>query len=192
MKEIYLYPLGGISKFYMDLNIESYKEFFVLMGGPLFQQLAFWILIFLFPNKKDLIHYYHYHILVFNLLPILPLDGGKISCLLLEQIFPYRFSKIIMIIISYSFILFIFIKNLVISNCIACLFLLVLVIEETKKIPITYHYFLLERYLKHFSFQKRAIIHSENHFWRDAYHIIEKDGNYYLEENYLKKKYDKS
>ena len=90
--EIYIYPLGGISKFNMDLNISIKKELLILINGPLFQHLAYLILLILLPSKKDIITIYHYSILSFNLLPIYPLDGGKIIKRLLHIFL--RFKKI--------------------------------------------------------------------------------------------------
>ena len=77
VKEIYLYPLGAISKLDMDLNISPYKEFLILAAGPFFQWIAYGILIALIPEERELINFYNFHIFYFNLLPISPLDGGK-------------------------------------------------------------------------------------------------------------------
>ena len=49
--EIYIYPLGGISKFNMDLNISIKKELLILINGPLFQYLAYLILLIIMPNR---------------------------------------------------------------------------------------------------------------------------------------------
>ena len=79
--KILIYPLGGISKFSTSFNISLVKEFIILLFGPLFQIIAWYLLITLFPEKEMLISSYHYGILFFNLLPIYPLDGGKFLCL---------------------------------------------------------------------------------------------------------------
>ena len=56
--KIYIYPLGGISKFNMPLNTSPYKEFLILIMGPIFQNIAYFILLTIF-NDKNLILQYH-------------------------------------------------------------------------------------------------------------------------------------
>ena len=46
--KIYIYPLGGISKFDMKLNISPLKEFLVLIAGPITQNIAYILLINIF------------------------------------------------------------------------------------------------------------------------------------------------
>ena len=89
--KIYIYPFGGIAKFHIPYNYSNYKEFLILLNGPLFQFLAKYILVYLFPNYSETINIYHYGILLFNLLPIYPLDGGK----LLNIIFGKKTKKVV-------------------------------------------------------------------------------------------------
>ena len=49
VKKIYLYPLGGISKFFLPLNASYKKEFLILIAGPIFQQIAKILLIIILP-----------------------------------------------------------------------------------------------------------------------------------------------
>ena len=56
INEIYIYPLGGISKFNMDLNISMKKELLILINGPIFQHIAYLLLLIIMPTKKDLIN----------------------------------------------------------------------------------------------------------------------------------------
>ncbi len=194
IKEIYLYPLGGISRFYMDYNISSKIELLVLIMGPIFQQIAYFILLIIIPNKKELIEYYHYHLLVFNLLPVYPLDGGKIVSLFLQVFFPFRISRKIIIIVSFLlvWILCFLYNSFTINKIVMFLFLMVLIIREWRNIDIVYQRFLFERYLKKYHFSKKKIIYNEQNFWRDTYHMIKNKDNYMMEDEYLKKKYDKS
>ncbi len=193
VEEIYLYPLGGISKFHMDLNINPYKEFLILITGPVFQYLAYIILISLLPEKEELIKIYHKNILFFNLLPIYPLDGGKLLKLVLEKVFPYRLSLKGIIYISYLFILIYFcsVKKIMMNNTILFLFLLTIVTKEYKKIEIIYQKFLLERYLKNYSFKECKMIDSEKNFYRNKKHLLKQKDQYILEKDYLKEKYKK-
>ena len=188
---IYIYPLGGISKFSIDLNIEWYKEFLILLAGPLFQFIAYFLLIRILPSSTRLIYIYHYSILWFNLLPIYPLDGGKLTKLFLDKIIPYKKSLKIMIDISYFLVLgiLLYYQKITINLMIMTILLWILITKEKRKIEYTYNKFLLERYLKKYSFPKKKIITKEDHFYREKSHILKIEGNYYLEEEYLQKKY---
>ncbi|MDO4995613.1 MAG: site-2 protease family protein [Bacilli bacterium] len=70
LDKIYIYPLGGIAKFYIPYNYSRIKELIILVNGPMFQEIAKVILIYIFPQYTNIISTYHYGILLFNLLPI--------------------------------------------------------------------------------------------------------------------------
>ena len=76
--KIYIYPLGGITKFNLELNSPQIVELIILIFGPIFQIIAYLLLSNILIDYKELIKMYHYQILFFNLLPIYPLDGGKL------------------------------------------------------------------------------------------------------------------
>ena len=191
MKEISLYPFGGISKLDMDFNVSSFREFIILIMGPIFQCFAYCFLIFLFPSKTSLIQMYHLSILLFNLLPIYPLDGGKLVRLFLEKIFPYRDSFLLEIFFSYFLLggsLFLFPSYLL--NEVGIFFLLLfLITKEYQRRDILYQKFLLERYLKNYFFSSCAFIEDENNFYRGKRHLLKLGNQYYLEKDFLKKKY---
>lgn len=190
--EIYIYPLGGISKFNMDLNISIKKELLILINGPLFQYLAYLILLIIMPNRKEIINIYHYSILSFNLLPIYPLDGGKLLKLLFNKFINYKNSLKLIINLSYLVLLiifFIFKKN--INLFIMTSLLLILITKEKNKINYIYNKYLLERYLNNYKFKNTKIISDINNLYRDNKHIIKQDNTYYLEKEYLEKIYKK-
>ena len=190
INEIYIYPLGGISKFNMDLNISINKELLILINGPLFQHLAYLFLLLIIPNYKDLINTYHYSILIFNLLPIYPLDGGKLIKLLLNKIINYKSSLKLIIYLSYlvTIILFI-ISNKNISIFIMLSLLLILIKKEHNKIDYIYNKYLLERYLNNYNFKSNKIINDIKNLYRDKTHLIYKNNKYILEKEYLEKIY---
>ena len=190
IKEIYIYPLGGISKFNMDLNISIKKELLILINGPIFQHLAYLLLLIILPTKKDLINTYHYSILMFNLLPIYPLDGGKLIKLLLNKIISYKNSLKLIIYLSYIVTIIILLtskKN--ISLVIMISLLLILITKENNKIDYIYNKYLLERYLNNYKFKSNKIINNIDKLYRDKKHIINENNKYYLEKEYLEKKY---
>jgi len=192
VKEIYIYPLGGISKFNMDLNINPVKEFIILIMGPIFQMLAYYILLIILPSNKEIITIYNYSILGFNLLPIYPLDGGKIIKLLLDSIISYKRSLKITIYTSYIVLLIIILKSNITINLIIMSSLLIFIItKEYKKINYYYQKFILERYLNNYKFKKSKIINDGNNFYRNRKHLIKNNDKYYLEREYLEKLYKK-
>ena len=176
----------------MDLNISIKKELLILINGPLFQQLAYIILLKLLPNYKDTITIYHYSILSFNLLPIYPLDGGKLLKLLFNKIITYKNSLKLIINLSYLVLVIIFIiskKN--INLFIMIILLLILITKEKNKINYIYNKYLLERYLNNYNFKNKKIINNINNLYRDNTHIIKEDTAYYLEKDYLNNMYMK-
>ena len=192
IKEIYIYPLGGISKFNIPLNIKPIKEFLILVMGPLFQCFAYFILIKIMPDKEKIISIYHFGILSFNLLPIYPLDGGKLLKIVLDKFINYKDSLKLIIIISYILVILIFIiKIKKINIIIMTIFLLLLITKEKNKINSIYNKFILERYLNNYKFKKSRIISSKDYFYIDKSHIIKKDDKYYLEKEYLNNLYKK-
>ena len=99
--KIYIYPFGGISKFNIPLNYSIFKELIILISGPIFQEIMKCLLLIIMPRYHQYIIIYHYGILIFNLLPIYPLDGGKFVQLILSIFIPYKRSLNIAIKISY-------------------------------------------------------------------------------------------
>ncbi len=69
------------------------------------------------------------------------------------------------------------------------LFLLTVIHKEELKIEYTYNKFLLERTLYNFNFKKKKIIKNINNFYRNRAHIIKEHDWYYLEKDFLEKKY---
>lgn len=193
VKSIYLYPLGGVTKLDMPLNTSPLKELLILLNGPLFQCIAYLILLNILPNQEELITLYHTNILHFNLLPIYPLDGGKILKLFLELFLPYQTSLQRTIQISYLTTIILLICSPVkkINTIIMIIFLVSLIKKEEKKVKITYQKFLLERVNNHYNFRKGKIIFNSKNFYRNKKHIIKEGEKYYLEKEYLEKKYHK-
>ena len=193
VEKIIIYPLGGITKLKMSLNISPLKEIIILLGGPLFQSIAHRILIMIFPLKITDIIWYHQNILIFNLLPIYPLDGGKLLKILLDLFLPYKTSFKYTIYFSYLFEIIYFILTPIkkINTFITVFLLIFLTYQESHKRNIIYEKFLLERYLNNYSFSKSKIITNSNNFYRNKKHLIKCHNKYYLEQDFLAKKYHK-
>ena len=74
LDKIIIYPCGGITVFNLPLNIPLICELLILIMGPIMQIIGYLFL----KNYYSQIYLYHYALLIFNMLPIYPLDGGKI------------------------------------------------------------------------------------------------------------------
>ena len=156
--KIYIYPLGGIIKFNDYINRKSYQELLVTLAGPLFQII---LSLFLVKYDKDIVDFSNI-LLLFNLLPIVPLDGSKILSCFLYLIIPYKKSLTISIYISF---LFIFLSSFYLFNnyysfiiILSLLLLLLKIFDEKKLIKYSFDKFLLERYLYYFRFRKTKVI----------------------------------
>lgn len=191
--KIVIYPYGGCTKFNESLNKSLLSEFLILIAGPIFQ-ILFYFLISKYLTYSDYILFKKYNgiILFFNLLPIYPLDGGKLFNIFLSIFIPFLKSFCL----SIYFSLFIFLCALLIYKTptyyLVLFFLLVKVYDEFKNRNIYYNKFLLERYLYDFKFKDTKIINSVNMFFKGKKHIIKKENGYSYEKEYLASYFSKN
>lgn len=190
--KIILYPFGGITIYNEDLNVNSNKELFVLLGGIIFQLLFFILLIILYNNLYITEHTFkiikkiNIILVSFNFMPVIPLDGGKLTNIMLDKLFSYRLSNIISIIISIVFICLFILKNKTIFGIILTLFLIKSIIIEITNLKYKYNKFLLERYINKYKFKKTIIVSNIYKMKRDRKHII----NNTFEDDFLCKLFD--
>ena len=194
--KIYLYPTGGISKFTGTINQTFIKELLVLINGPLFQIITYLLIKNIYPYERSLVYLknVHYSILIFNLLPIYPLDGGKLVNLFLNKILSFRKSFNYTIYISYFVIIIFILKipfNFKINYLFMILFLLYKTTEEYKKRNYYFDKFVLERYLYSFNINKICIVDSIKNFKKYYKHIIKSNNKIILEKEALKEKFER-
>ncbi len=171
LKKIMLYPLGGITIIDYPFNISLKKELLILVSGPLFQIFGYVLLKNFFP----FIAIYHYVILIFNLLPIYPLDGGKIFNILCSYHYNFLKSFRITCLVSLMVAIFLLVYNLNYFNLNFFLILILIIIKIIKlyqKRFFYYNRFLLERHLYNYSFQRIKNIQNINDFYRDSEHYV--------------------
>lgn len=194
MDKIYFYPYGGYTKFNDDLNKSKKEELLILIMGPVFQ-ILFYLLIhnYLTINELTLFKNYHYSILLFNLLPIYPLDGGKLINVVTNYFLSFKKSFKVTFIVSYTciftFLLIISLKKLSLSFSFILMIGLIIckLTEEVKKEKYYFNKFLLERFLNNYKFSKIKVIKGINDMSRDYKHVIFNDGKTKSEREYLKK-----
>lgn len=154
-----------------------------MIMGPVFQ-IIYYLLIFRFltMNELELFKNYHYSILFFNLLPIYPLDGGKLLNIIINYFISFRRSFRLTIFISYMCIVtigyFFIYKNISISFSIFLIALLVIckLTNELKKERFYFNKFLLERHINDYKFPKIKVIKDLQYMSRDYKHVIFKKG----------------
>lgn len=155
--KINIYPFGGYTVFESNINTPLNSDFMVFLGGILFQTIFFMISRCVLDTSSyiyELIESYNVSILMFNLIPIMPLDGGRLINIILNKIFPFKKSHIFTVYISYIFILVLLITSFKNINLLLMIFLLlVLLIKEHKRHNIIFNMFLIERYIKNISFK---------------------------------------
>lgn len=192
--KIELYPYGGMSKFTTWVNTPIKEELFVLVMGPFFQIIGYYLL----KNRlgttwKDLLTSYHHFLLWFNLLPIYPLDGGRLWNLLFSKYLSFykSFEKIMKI--SYLTILlllsYLLIKKSFFFGIVLGLMMLKIKKEE-ENFSFIFQKFLLERYLYNWNFKKKKVIQKTKEMKKDTYHFFKRQEEYLDEKKYLKSKFN--
>lgn len=187
IKKIIILPFGGITIFNEYINKSLKEEFVILILGPLFQILFYFILCFL-NIESTLITNYHYSLLLFNLLPIIPLDGSKLLNIILNKITNFKLSHMLTIYISILTIIFLLIKNKNMVLYIIIFFILLKVIKEYKEHKYIFNKFLFERYNYDLVFKKKKTIKGIklNKMKKEYKHIFY-DNKHYTEKEILKR-----
>ena len=183
--KIYIYPLGGVTLFKDRVNKPFIEELLVTIMGPIFQIILTIILVNIY---EDIIIYSN-TLLVFNLLPITPLDGGRLTEIIMSCFLPFK--KSMNYIIKISFIIWILIFTLILKTnslviIISFLFLIFKIIDENKKISYYYNKFIIERVL-HIYKGKNKIIKDINDLYKYKNNYIIIDNHLYSEKEYIER-----
>ena len=195
IKKIIIYPFGGLTKYEDIIDKPLKEELMISISGIIFQCLYYLIIYLL--NKHYLIDArffyltkkYNFSIIIFNLIPIIPLDGSKIYNVLLNKVFNFRLSYYITLITSlFLFIIFIIYFKFDKSNIIISSFMIFELIDSYKKRKYYFKRFILEKYLYNNPYKKYKYIKNIKNMNRNKKHLI-KDNNIYLsEKKYIKKR----
>jgi len=157
---IEILPFGGFTTIDKRINSNINKDIIVAFGGILFQIFLICI-IFLFKGYLNVITYnlfikYNLILIIFNMLPIIPLDGNNIIHLLLEKLFSYHLSYYLNFLLSILFLILFFIVNYIykLDNYFIISFLIYKTIIYIKEYKFLNNRFLLERYLYDFEYAR--------------------------------------
>lgn len=178
ISKVTIYPFGCMTTFNNKLNSSSIEEFLILIYGPLFQVLF----NMLYPTN------YHYFILIFNLLPIYPLDGSKLLFLLLNKITSYYYSYVYIFVISYITIIILLINRFNFINLIILLYITYDVYRYIRLLPNIMYKFYYERYKYKYKYKHNNIIIGNNKYkmYKDKNNFFILKNKCYNEYNILK------
>lgn len=190
--KIVILPIGGMTKFNDLINKPLIEEFIIAVSGIIFQ-LIFYLL---FLRSSDTFFYCNIVILIFNLIPIYPLDGSKILNIILNKLVSFKISYLISIYISFIIILILFFYLIIKKDIVLIIILIPLflgLIKEYKNRKDLLNKFYLERYLYNINYEKIKTIKGINlsKMKRDYKHIFVNNNEYYTEDIILKNKFDK-
>lgn len=194
VEKIIIYPYGGLTKTSDMLNRDICEELLIATSGIITQYLFYLFILFLYKNSiirdytYNLYKLYNNQIIFFNLLPIYPLDGGKILNLLLYKYFSYNKANILTIIIS-LIIIFIIVVSSILTNSYSNIMVMILLLTYVYKFYINrkylYRKFLLERYLYDIEYNKIKIISNIKNMYKNKTHLININNTYIKEKNFL-------
>ena len=176
---IVILPFGSLINSKINYNQNSNVLLLIAIAGILMQ--LFLYLVFNVLNNLNIINslsysiflYYNRSIIIFNALPIIPLDGSKILLSLLERIMPY---KIVLKLGCYiSLILgciFLYKCSLSLNIILISLFLFMKTYEELLNHNYIFNRFLLERYLNESNYKRIKYINSIKKIYKNKYNFI--------------------
>lgn len=190
-----IYPFGGITKVDKDINTPLNKELLIACGGIIFQLILFIIIYFVPINviTKELLYKYNMSILLFNMLPIIPLDGSIIINSLLNKIFSYKVSYYLYIIISIIFSIFYLLFNYwySLNNYLIVSLFIIKTYYAIKNYKYLKTRFLLERYLNKYEYKYISTKTGNLDILKiDTYQYFKENNKIVSEYSKLKEKFD--
>jgi stage IV sporulation protein FB len=157
LESVEILPFGGVAKVDEHGTRPLKEEWWVTIAGPLqhlwLPIISFSLLGSSFWNAEN--HHIfmerNWMIFAFNLLPIWPLDGGKVLLLLLSTRFPYQKAYRFALILSSLFLLMmtfwvIYQTAFLLNYTVIALFLVASIYKEWKQQQYVFMRFLLERW----------------------------------------------
>jgi stage IV sporulation protein FB len=157
IKRIVLLPFGGVAEVDEHGNKPFKEELIVVLAGPCqhiwMAGVGYFLMTF---NIWSTAFYeqfltYNFMILFFNLLPIWPLDGGKLLFLACARRYPFKRAHIVSLVISLHFLFIFAMVSFVFYPFQLNIFIILLFLgaahyQEWRHHPYIYLRFLLERY----------------------------------------------
>jgi len=193
--DITIYPFGGITKLEKDINTPIKNELVIAIFGIVFQIiLMLWVMFIpLTPYTKELVFKYNLSIMLFNILPIIPLDGSLILKSILNKFFSFKTSFYLYIINSVIMVMIYFISNywFNLNNYLIITLFLYKIVMEIKNYKYVHNKFLLERYLKKYNFKNISTKEGNLDILRlDTYQYFKNKDKIVSEKEKLRERFD--
>ena len=200
LDKVIIYPYGGMTKFNTIINTNINKDILVAISGVIVQSIYFILITILYTKGYireyiyNLFTIYNKSILLFNILPIIPLDGSKIINLILSKYLYYNLSNKLTIIISFITIIIILITRIYEYNYSFIIILGILmknIYDFYKNLEYIYNKFILERYLYKIKYPKKKIIKNKKKMYKNKSHYFYINNQLLKEDDYLRSIYSK-
>ena len=202
ISKIIIYPFGVMIKFNDLINRDINEEFLVATGGIMAQLIMLFIngVLFKFSiisaDLWQMIYNYNITLIIFNLIPIYPLDGSKILNLTFEKWLSFKMCYIIKMLLSLMGIICMIVFCLIIHFNLSYMMIIMVLVSEWFTLYKEYNYtinkFFLERFLYKLPFSKTYIINGDkmNKMRKGYKHLFLINGIYYTERDMLHKRFD--
>lgn len=157
VKEVQLLPFGGVAIMEEAATSAPLDEIVVALAGPfmnlvmIFFSLLFWYFGWWTEAWTNFFMVSNWLIAGFNLLPIWPLDGGRVMHALLCFWLPYRMAALGtfgMGVLSSAVFLGIGLYSLHVNSMVVALYLLVVNIQAFVRVPYHFFRFLMDKYVR--------------------------------------------
>lgn len=179
INDITILPFGSLINTNINSNINSFKLFLISIAGVFNNCILYFVfyLLFNFNIINDISYniflYYNRLIIIFNLLPIIPLDGSKILQSLLEYLMPYKLSlKGINLMSLCLIIVLISILKPTLNLYLIIIYLLIKTIILIKNHNYLFNNFLITRNLNPVKHYKIKNIKNIKNIYKNRYNFI--------------------
>ena len=192
ISSITIYPFIGIIKINKKINTKIIHDVLISLGG-IINQLGFFIMLYLIEKNLSIYFYqllfsYNLKILLFNLIPIYPLDGFKLVNSLLNYLFSYQRSYVISITLNIAIIIVILIIK---PSYFIYLFSTYSVIYLFKNYQFNHKAFYLERLYFNYYYKKIKYLKKPNkNYFKREYKYFYQKGCLIYDESYIITKKD--
>lgn len=193
VSNITMYPYGGMIKSNMLINTNSRNVLLISLGGVI-SQLLLWVVVYLF-YKVGVVSGFYYNIffkynislIIFNLIPVYPLDGFKILNSLLEMFMSFKYSIIVSFVINFISLIIFFCYMYInsVSNYVIVLFMLFSLIKYIKEIRYVLNKFYIERCIYDIKYNGLKSVSCISEMYKNYFNYINGVG----EKEYLENKY---
>lgn len=153
VRRVVFLPFGGVLEVDEHGNRPFKEEFLVVLFGPI-QHLWLLAIGFIFfhfgvwsSSTFEIFAFYNMMILLFNLLPIWPLDGGKLLFLLLAYVFPFKKAHLLTLCFSIFFLFMFAIVSIVVFQIYLNMALILLFLLFSIYTEYRHHYYVFLRFL---------------------------------------------